>query len=172
MQGILTKDRPSPVRIQEHTLMSHTYNKYILFEQYFVQKKFLSPCFGDFSNAVLTNNIPGDNFLTEAKESVEVRGMKNDLPSVGDARKSSMLMASENTPDLITSDVDAHLQGVVVKAVKKKYQCFSCCSKTADDDILTIIQDINDVDEEKEYENIPSRNKSSVTIDEKVIILD
>ena len=32
-----------------------------------------------------------------------------------------------------------------------------------DDNILTIIQDIIEVDEEKEYVNIPSRKKSSVT---------
>ena len=120
-------------------------------------KKFLSPCFPDFSNAVLTNDIPDANFLTAAKESVEVRGVENDLQTVGDTGKSSVLMASENTSDLVTSGVDPHLQGIVVKAVKKD-QCFPCFPKTADDNILTIIQDIINVNEEKEYENIPSTN--------------
>ena len=116
--------------------------------------KEISLSFQDFSNAVLTTDILDINFLAEAKESAEVRGMENDLPTVGDTRKSSVLLTSENKSNLATSDVAAHLQGIAVKAVKKD-QCFPCCSKTADDDILTIIQDIIDVDEEKEYKNIP-----------------
>ena len=99
--------------------MSHFYNKKILFEPDFIWKKFLSLCFKDFSNAVLTNDILDANFLTVAKESAEIESIENDLPAVGNTRKSLVLMASENESDLATSDVNTHLQGIVLKSVKK-----------------------------------------------------
>ena len=59
----------------------------MLFEPGFIWKKFLSPCFEDFSNAVLTNDIPYVNFLTAAKKFVKVRDMENDLLTVRDTGK-------------------------------------------------------------------------------------
>ena len=59
-------------------------------------------------------------------------------------------------------DVEAHLQNIIEKAPKGN-QCFSCCSKTSNDDILTVIQDIIDVGEENK--NLPSRNKPLAVVD-------
>ena len=121
LQGILrykTKDKPSVARIQEHSLMFYFCNKKYYLNQILCGRNFFF-CFEDISNAVLINDIPDVNFFNSTKESVEVRGMKNDLPTAGDTGKSSVLMTLEKNSDFVTSDVDARLQGIAVKATKK-----------------------------------------------------